>query len=141
MTAFFMTKELSEGYVKNSARSKFYFIIEEARQHGIEAAKKQYEKLTRNSQPNKMLDHCGGSSIVLIVDGRSKMGEFLSSLIERPMPNLRIDKSQSRKYRLHIKYNIKNCQWCSVYEAADDAALKVLKKSLNIKGYVQDYLA
>lgn len=77
--------------------------------------------------------------MTLKVDGRSRMGKFIRSLIDDPLPSVCISQGTHGGYVLGI-LNMAPFQEQSVCEAADRAALEVIKNSLDVEGYVIGYL-
>jgi hypothetical protein len=118
-------------------REDFIRIIELAKEKGSEAAKQRYDYLLANKGPKtQLMDVCGGAFIVLKLDGRTKLAHFLLSLDE---PQFRISKTTFGGLTLDI-LGMAPYQEKTVCEAAERAALNVIKEALNIEGYVKGYI-
>jgi hypothetical protein len=115
-------------------REEFYEIVNRAKDAGQTAAKKKYEDLMSKTEPGKY-NSCGDASLVLTVDGRTKMGKFIRSLINNPLPNLCVYDDRYNGYILDI-VGMAPYQEMQVCEAAERAALEVFKESLGVRGRI-----
>lgn len=116
----------------------FIALIEEARYKGSVAAKEALIQLYGDTDPeNKRFAPCGGSSIYLDVDARSKIGRFILRESEL-IPHLSV-----RNWRGEgISINILDTHYRQervVDEAASKVILEILCDKLGVDGYVHNY--
>jgi len=109
---------------------------------GSLAANEKVKELAKKKvSPGKLLDACGGSTLTLYVDGRSKVGKTLDQL---DCEGIEINKAYGGGYSVILPYNIKitppvNGQEQSISYAADTAAAEIIKSNLGIKAYASRY--
>jgi hypothetical protein len=121
-------------------REQLQAAIERARAAGRRAAEARYLELTWQLEaPQKLIETCGGAVLVLRVDGRTKAGKLLRSLVQEPIPNASITRRRPGEYLLHIQ-GMSRYQGQSVNQAAETAALATLKEELGVDAYVKSYL-
>lgn len=118
------------------SRKELIHIIEKAKLAGLQAANEKYLELKQKAIPGKLIDECGVASIILRVDGRSKLGKFLSSLEENPINNLDVTKSTYFRGYIFSILGISPFQERSVCVAAQETALQIIKENLGVEGYV-----
>jgi hypothetical protein len=122
-------------------REEFAEIAARARLAGRQATLKRYEELSAESNPQNFY---GGAYLQLSIDGRSKLGQFFSSLAKNPLPNVRVSFWRRKTYSIWIEYYDYNdvkewssCLWLA--ESAVTAARKVFEESLGIKIFIRTF--
>ena len=116
--------------------------LKRASEAGSTAANEKVKELSKKNVPKgKLLDACGGSTLTLYVDGRTKIGKLLSRLT---MTGVRVNKAYGGGYSVRLPYKIKiippvTGQERSIYYAADSVAADVIKTSLGIEAYASGY--
>ena len=119
------------------------FYFKEATDAGSFCGSRQVIELSKKEILNdKLIESCGGSNLVLIVDGRSKLGKLLSKWSTKN--GISINKAYGGGFSVILPYQIRNLslvngQERSIYKAADAAAVKVIKNRLDIDAYSMGY--
>ncbi len=114
----------------------------EATELGSKAANEKVNELAKKEVPEgKLLDACGGSTLKLSVDGRTKVGRLLYQL---SVDGIRVSKAYSGGYSVRLPYTISivppvNGQEQSIHYAADSAAAKYIEDRLGIEAYASSY--
>ncbi len=116
--------------------------LQKATKVGSEAANKRVVELAKiKVSEGKLLDACGGSTLTIYVDGRTKTGRLLSKLTAE---GIRVSKAYQGGYSVNLPYEITiippvNGQEQSIYYAADSAAAKLISNCLGAKVYASAY--
>lgn len=137
------TKSIRDGYrgygVKVPTIEQFRKVINKARKAGRLAARKKYLEIhgSIESVP-KFIAPCGGAMVVLDIDNRSLLGRFLLHL---KTDTLKISIERARYFGGIILsiYGMHSWQERVVDEAAEQAAFEIIKKELNVDGYIHSY--
>lgn len=109
---------------------------------GTEAGNARVEVLaTHSAAQGKMLESCGGSILVLDVDGRTGLGKILAALDEA---DVSVRKAYGSGFAAHLRYDIKlispvNGQEWSIQHDADEAAAAFIQEHLGIRAYSRMY--
>lgn len=115
--------------MKIPTREEFINIIEKANKKGQEAGEIRYQYLVGP-------DVLGGALLILNIDEGTEMGKFIRTIIDTPIPNASISYSKYYSgFLVHIN-DLGVYREKSLSEAAQEAALKVIKDSLGVDGYV-----
>jgi hypothetical protein len=120
--------------------TEVYKVIDAARRAGREAAKRKYDLLRAESRGGRqLLDVCGGAVLVLKIDGRSRKGKWIRSLMKTPHAGFSIEHNPAFGYVLAI-HDMIGHQERSVNEAAQRAALAVVSKGLGVEGHISTFV-
>ena len=121
------------------SRKTFEKLTKKARKVATEAGEQRHRLIWSDAAPGvEMVESCGGAFLILRPqDGAMK--RFLDSLIRNPLRSVRVTFSRKRRGYLvgigaHIPY-----QERSVHEAAEEAALALLRNELNVDGVVEGF--
>ncbi|BDR33555.1 hypothetical protein PDY_06030 [Photobacterium damselae subsp. damselae] len=115
-------------------------ILEAAHNAGSSAASQYIEQLS-NEIKNGSIYGLGRASIVLDIDGRSKLAKCLMKI---DLPYMKFGKNSSGYYSLKFKFNRElkdqiTGQEDGIDDAGYRAALPILEQRFSIKGYVNNY--
>ncbi|WP_152599867.1 hypothetical protein [Noviluteimonas dokdonensis] len=113
--------------------------LERAIKAGSDAAQAEVVRLAKI----RFTDACGGSLLILDVDGRTAFGRILSAYQQ---PGVQIRKGYEGGFVLNLPYQFDlvppvTGQDQAISVAADEAALRVIQQELGIKGYVRPYIS
>lgn len=120
---------------------KIISILEAAHSAGSSASSQCIERLS-NDIKNGRIYGLGRASILIEIDGRSKLAK---SLMKIDLPYMKFDRDSRRGYySLNFKFNRElkdqvTGQEDGIDDAGYRAALPILEQGLSIKGYVNNY--
>jgi hypothetical protein len=129
-------------------REEFAAIAERAATGSCEAAASKWTEMIAGLPPEAYkygwLRVSGGAIVYLHVDGRTGFGRFLRSLMDDPLPNLRIHYCPDSGYEISLSCT--KCKWphaacleLAPAEAGARAALAVLEEALGVEGWIHTY--
>lgn len=135
---------ITEGYKgfsqETPSLNELRAIINEAKHKGSEAAKKCFEELyPEHESGRRYFSPCGGGTIILDIDGRSRLGRLLLSASNK-IDGFTFRKSYSGGYIVCIR-GMHSYQEQAISIAASHAALYVFQEHLGVIGHVNEYFS
>jgi|GEM_PF-7081379 len=128
--------------MKIPTREELSTVIENAIQAGNKTADKAYASLPHRLKSGEPWGDPGGAFLILEADGRTKIGKFVISLINDPIPNLVVERNYvyyGGGYFLRLRYPPTPYQTRSVFEAREQAAAKVISDAFGWTLRVHDF--